>query len=140
MINAKKKGNHWENVWANWLKDNGVRAFKDNMSGGGNREKGDVSNDLNLHMEIKAVKGINLKKVWDKAEIECQKTHNEPLIAIHFDGMRDDEFLVVINNYNWLDLIKGNTPQITTYTDPKLKWAIQGLIEACKKVLKLLTI
>lgn len=106
-MNSKKKGNLWENRWANWLRDNGIKAWKDGASGGGDREKGDVGNNLNLHMEVKGVKAINLKKVWAKAQLECQKTHNQPLIAIHFDGMRDDEFLVVIDNHNWLDLVKG---------------------------------
>ena len=97
MINSKKKGNHFENVFANWLKDNGIKAFKDTMSGGGNREKGDISNNLNLHIEVKAVAGINLQKVWKKALLECEKTHNSPLIAIHFNGMPEDKFLIVID-------------------------------------------
>lgn len=143
MINAKKKGNHWENVWANWLKDNGIKAFKDNMSGGGNREKGDVSNDLNLHMEVKAVKGINLQKVWKKAELECQKTHNSPLIAIHFDGMKEEDFLVVIRNHDWLDLIKKPVDERIEgiykdeQDDRNKKWAINNLISYAKKVISL---
>lgn len=140
MINAKKKGNHWENVWANWLRDNGIKAWKDGMSGGGNGEKGDVGNNLNLHMEVKAVKGINLQKVWKKAELECQKTHNNPLLAIHFDGMREDEFLVVINNYDWLDLVTKKPEEkiiIEQAEDSReKKWAIGNAITALKKLEK----
>ncbi len=39
MVNVKKKGNAWENRLAQWLTENGVKAFKDSASGGGNREK-----------------------------------------------------------------------------------------------------
>ena len=49
MINPKKKGNLWENRLANWLKDNGIRAWKDGASGGGNREKGDIGNNLDMN-------------------------------------------------------------------------------------------
>lgn len=137
MVNSKKKGNHFENVWANWLIDNGIKAWKDGASGGGNREKGDVGNGLNLHMEIKAVQKINLQKVWKKALHECEKTHNNPLVAIHFNGMPEQDFLVVISNHDWLDLIKGESaPVDSTYEDPKQKWAIQNAITALKKLLK----
>lgn len=137
-MNSKKKGNLWENRWANWLRDNGIKAWKDGASGGGDREKGDVGNNLNLHMEVKGVKAINLKKVWAKAQLECQKTHNQPLIAIHFDGMRDDEFLVVIDNHNWLDLVKGEQAVPTPYEDPSLKWAIKNMVDAGKKVIRMI--
>lgn len=140
MINSKKKGNHFENVFANWLKDNGIKAFKDTMSGGGNREKGDISNNLNLHIEVKAVAGINLQKVWKKALLECEKTHNSPLIAIHFNGMPEDKFLIVIDNHDWLDLIKKpEDEKIVTEVieDNRYKrWAIENAITSLKKLLK----
>lgn len=141
MINAKKKGNHWENVWANWLKDNGIKAWKDGMSGGGDREKGDVGNNLNLHMEVKAVKAINLQKVWKKALLECTKTHNEPLLAIHFDGMPENKFLIVIDNHMWLELVQRQEGHKTIVEVPQedsrdKKWKIQNAITALKNLLK----
>jgi len=140
MINSKKKGNLWENKFANWLKDNGIKAWKDGMSGGGSREKADVGNNLNLHMEVKAVAGINLKKVWDKAEFECQKTHNTPLIAIHFNGMPDNKFLIVIDNDAWLDLMLKKPEEKVVMEEVEdsreKKWAIQNSITSLKKLLK----
>jgi Holliday junction resolvase len=139
-INAKKKGNIWENNFANWLKDNGIKAFKDTMSGGGNREKGDISNDLNLHIEVKGVKKINLLKVWKKAIMECEKTHNNPLIAIHFDGMPNDRFLVVIDNYSWLELLKKPVDEkvVAEYKEENRnqKYVIENAILALKRLLK----
>ena len=45
MINAKKKGNHGENLWANWLRDNNVCKANRNSSSGANIVKSDVTND-----------------------------------------------------------------------------------------------
>lgn len=137
MTNAKKKGNAGENNFANWLIDNGIKAWKDGASGGGNREKADVGNNLNLHFEVKTVKKINLKEVWYKAVSECQKTHNDPVIAVHFDGMPQKEWLIVLHSNHFLDLITGEIEPNTTYEDPKKKWAIKNMVESAKKVLKM---
>ena len=134
-INSKKKGNHFENVWANWLMDNGIKAYKDSASGAGIREKADVGNNLNIHFEVKAVAGINLKKVWAKAEYECEKTHNQPVIAIHFNGFPEDKFLMVMDNYYFLELLSGG--KIIPEMDSKNKWKVSRLVEAAKEVLKI---
>lgn len=137
MLNAKKKGNRGENVFANWLVDNGIKAWKDSASGGGNNEKGDIGNNLNIHFEVKTVKKIGLMEVWKKATLECQKTHNAPVLAIHFDGMPEKEWLMVIHSEHFLELLNGGSPIETVYDDPKKKWAVQNLIESAKKVIKL---
>lgn len=137
MVNAKKKGNAGENKFANWLIKNGIKAWKDGASGGGNNEKGDVGNNLNLHFEVKTVKKIGLQEVWKKALHECGKTHNIPVLAIHFDNMPEEEWLMVLPSDYFIDLLKGESaPVDSTYEDPKQKWAIKNLIEASKKVLK----
>lgn len=137
-MNPKKKGNAWENKLANWLVANGIKAWKDGASGGGTNEKGDVGNTLNLHIESKSGKKFNIKQIWEKAELECQKTHNEPILFIHYDGMPDNEWLTVIHSETWLDLITKNQGVKTDYQDPKLKYAIQALVEGGKRVLKML--
>ncbi len=140
MINSKKKGNHWENVFANWLRDNGIKAWKDGASGGGTREKADVGNGLNIHFEVKAVKKISLDKVWKKALYECTKTHNDPVLAIHFDGMGDKKFLIVMDNDYFLDLLlkKDEEKVEANYQDPKAKYALQNLKNAITSVMKFL--
>ena len=147
-MNAKKKGNLWENKLANWLIKNGIKAWKDGASGGGSNEKADVGNNLNLHIESKAVKGINLLKVWNKAEFECQKTHNEPVIFIHFDSMPDDEWLTVIHSEKWLDLTKNQKQDddipravyrdLETQNDRDKKYALLNLKSSISRFLKLI--
>lgn len=137
-MNSKKKGNKGENKFANWLVKNGIKAWRDGASGGGHNEKADIGNNLNLHFEVKTVKRINLLEVWKKCLLECQKTHNLPAVVTHFDGMPEDEWLVTISSQHFLELLQGETApaEEMSYEDPKKKWAIKILIEACKKVLK----
>jgi len=106
MINAKKKGNAGENKFTNWLRDNGIKAWKDSQSGGGNREKSDVGNNVDANFEVKTVKAINLKKAWKQTEIAAEMTHNTPYLVIHFDGMPEDNWLMVMNNNDWLEMFK----------------------------------
>lgn len=130
----------WENKFANWLRDNGIKAWKDGASGGGDREKADVGNNLNLHFEVKAVKRINLFEVWKKACHECEKSHNDPVLAIHFDGMKDDNFLMVIDNHHFLDILQKSQGDKLIVEVPQedtrdKKWAIQNAITSLKKLL-----
>jgi len=137
-MNSKKKGNLWENKFANWLVANGIKAWKDGASGGGLNEKADVGNGLNLHFEVKAVKKINLQEVWKKACHECGKTHNDPVLAIHFDGMPDNKWLIVLDNDHFLDLLTKEEGIKTDYQDPKLKWAFSRLKNEINSVMKFL--
>lgn len=137
-INSKKKGNLWENKFAQFLVKNGIKAWKDGASGGGLNEKADVGNNINIHFEVKAVKKINLKEVWYKAEYECTKTHNTPVIAIHFDGMPEDKFLMVIDNDFFINLLTGESVANNDYQDPKFKYALKNLKESINTVFKFL--
>lgn len=136
MPNSKKKGNAGENKFANYLVRNGIKAWKDGASGGGNNEKADIGNNLNLHFEVKTVKKLNLFTVWRKAMLECTKTHNDPVIVTHFDGMPEDEWLITIHSEHFLRLLTGDSHAEATYEDPKKRWAIQRLVDSAKAVIK----
>ena len=141
MINAKKKGNKGENNFANWLKDNGIKAWKDGMSGGGNREKADVGNNINANFEVKTVKAINLHKAWQQTKKCAEMTHNTPYLAIHFDGMPENSWLIVMDNWDWLEMFKKSQgekiiEEVPEEDSREKKWAIQNAINSLKKVLK----
>lgn len=136
-INSKKKGNKGENAFASFLVGNGIKAWKDGASGGGNNEKADVGNNLNIHFEVKTVKAINLKETWYKAVHECGKTHNDPVLAIRFDGMPVNEWLMVLHSEHFIDMITGKKESENVYVDPKNKWAVQKLLESAKQVIKI---
>ena len=136
MVNSKKKGNIWENKLANWLVDNGIKAWKDGMSGGGNREKGDVGNNIDMTIESKAAKKIELLVWWKQVVRSASKHNNTPVLFIHQDGMPDKEWLVVMHNEDWINLAKAVDFVDTTYEDPTRKYEVRNAIEALKKVLK----
>lgn len=138
---AKKKGNNGERKFALWLSMNGIKSSRDPGSGGGNREKSDIVNNINANFEVKTVKKLNLKEAWKQTEIAASKTHNTPYLIIHFDGMRDNEWLVVMNNHEWMDMYKTSKEpktisESTKYLGLKLanaKRAITELIHELEK-------
>lgn len=108
-MNAKKKGNKGENDFANWLQINGIKAYR-NSSSGGNTWKSDIHNGLGYNLEVKTVKRINLLDAWKQSERDANMAHTTPLLAVHFDGMPKDQWLIVIHSETWLDYVK-NAPE-----------------------------
>lgn len=105
MINAKKKGNKGEHELAHWLEENGVKAFRNSMSGG-SIWKGDIANNLDMTIEVKTVKKLNLMDCWRQVARDSSIAHNMPVLAIHFDHMPSKEWLVVIHSEDFLDYLK----------------------------------
>ena len=128
----------FENRLANWLRDNGIKAWKDGASGGGSREKGDIGNNINMTMESKAAKNIKLMEWWKQVKKSANVHHNPPVLFIHQDGMGEKEWLVVMHNEDWLDLIKGEKEVKTDYQKPEMKWAMMNAREAIRKAIKFL--
>ena len=110
-MNVKKKGNHGENEFANWLQDNGIKAWRNSSSGAG-LYKGDINNSLDYTFEIKTVKRINLQEAWRQVNKDSSIAHNTPVLAIHFDNMPKREWLMVMHSEDWLDLIKKNELEV----------------------------
>ncbi len=74
---------------------------------GGSVWKGDVANNLDLTIEVKTVKRINLLEAWQQVSRDASKAHNSPVLAIHFDHMPKKEWLVVIHSEDWLSILKN---------------------------------
>lgn len=104
-INAKKKGNKGEHAFAHFLMDNGVKAFRNSMSGG-SIWKGDIANNLDLCIEVKTVKKLNLMEAWHQVNTDSGKSHAVPVLVVHFDGMPKDSWLVVMDSGDWVDHLK----------------------------------
>lgn len=104
-INVKKKGNRGENDFAHFLKDSGFHAFR-NSGSGNNVWKGDIGNALDLTIEVKTVKKINLQEAWRQVEKDASIAHNSPILAIHFDKMPKGEWLVVMHSEDFIALLQ----------------------------------
>ncbi|MEA2036721.1 MAG: hypothetical protein U9O94_04395 [Nanoarchaeota archaeon] len=139
-INSKKKGNQWENKVANWLSDHGFKASKDGASGGGSREKGDIVNSMDMTIESKAYKTISLMKWWKQVVSSADKHNNTPVLFIHQDGMPDNNWLVVMNSDEWIELVKDSKaikPVSEVNVDSnKLKWKLATAQRAVKELIK----
>lgn len=105
-MNAKKKGNHGEHLFAHFLKDNGIKAYRNSMSGG-SVWKGDIGNDIDLTIEVKTVKKLNLLEAWKQVNRDASIAHNQPVLAIHFDGMGKNEWLVVTHSNDFVEMLKA---------------------------------
>lgn len=108
-MNSKRKGNAGENAFANWLYENGIKAWRNSSSGAG-LYKGDINNSIDYTFEVKTVKKINLLKAWQQVSRDASIAKNSPAIALHFDGMGKDQWLMVIHSNDFIDLIKNEIP------------------------------
>lgn len=104
-INAKKKGNAGEHAFSHWLTGKGFKAFRNTMSGG-SVWKGDIANDLDMTIEIKTCKKINLMECWRQVDKDASTAHNQPVLAVRFDHMPKDQWLIVQHSEDWIENIK----------------------------------
>lgn len=137
-MNAKKKGNRGENVFSEWLRSKGVKAFRDSASGG-STHKGDIVNNIDFAFEVKTVKKLNVKEAWRQVDKDSSQSHSVPCLAIHFDGMGENEWLMVMHSEDWAEYILNYNPEKTTTTQPQnnsdTKWAIENAKRSLKTLL-----
>ena len=105
MVQSKKKGNAGEHAFAHWLISHGFKAFRNTMSGG-SVWKGDIANSLDLTIEVKTVKKINLMEAWRQVHRDASIAHNSPLLAIRFDHMPPKEWLITIHSEDYIAMQK----------------------------------
>lgn len=110
-MNAKKKGNHGENEFANWLQEKGIKAWRNSSSGAG-LYKGDINNSIDCTFEVKTVKKINLLKAWQQVSRDSSVAHNSPVLAIRFDGMPKREWLMVISSEDWIEFYQQKLKEL----------------------------
>lgn len=134
MVNVKKKGNRNENDLANWLNSHGFKATKD-PSSGSHTERGDVANNLDLTIETKACKKVELMKWWKQVTLAASQQRNSPALFLHIDGMPKDEWLVVLHSEDWAEMMKADGAE-QDYQDPKARYAFQNLKEAVRVAMK----
>lgn len=138
-MSSKKKGNRGENAWANWMQTQGFSVYR-NSSSGSNANKSDAHNDLGMNFEIKTVKKLNLQRAWKQSCNDAFMSHAVPTVIIHFDGMPKDNWLVVMNNWDWLELVKKNMglEGATTGIQKQDIWKLKDLLQRLKSTIKIL--
>lgn len=104
-MNAKKKGNAGENKFSNWMQANGIKMYRNSSSGAG-MQKGDINNNLDMTIEVKTVKRLNVQDAWYQVSRDASIAHNMPVLAVHYDGMMKDTWLVTVHSEDFLDMLK----------------------------------
>ena len=98
-----------------------------------------MHNALGINFEVKTVKKINLQKVWKQSERDAGMAHTIPMLAIHFDGMAENEWLMTLHSEDWADLfLRAKEPKtIQGELSRTERYKVERLIQSAKEVLKL---
>lgn len=140
IMNAKRKGNKGENKFANWMQSHGFKVYK-NASSGGNAWKSDVHNDLDANFEVKTVKRINLQEAWKQTTRDASLARNQPYLVIHFDGMHENSWLIVMHSEDWVEMLKNSrgvreVVEIPQEDSRDKRYKIERAVAALKELLK----
>lgn len=104
-MNVKKKGNAGENNFANWMQANGVKMYRNSSSGAG-MQKGDINNNLDMTIEVKTCKKLSVQEAWYQVNRDASTAHNMPVLAVHYDGMQKDTWLITVHSEDFIDMLK----------------------------------
>src|SRR3990167_2279673 len=135
---AKQKGKILEEWVTNRLIQSGLdlRAYPQKGSGSGIR-KGDIWNSLDIHFECKNQKNFGGKE-WFKQMKDENVSHLKEVLVWHPPQVSLDESKVIIDWDYFEELLVGNKGTKSVIENPNLKWPLQNLSDAIKKVLKVL--
>jgi len=141
---AIQKGKDLENYVSDQIKDyNLASARRSAGSGSGNREKADIDTDLmilgqNAGIECKNYKNAHIQDWW-KQTLKLEQLGREPVLVYKLgqESMGDAKAVIYLDTL--LRLIKqGKEPKTPDNGGKELTWALKTLVQACKKVIKLL--
>ena len=133
-MNSKRKGTNNELQVAKFLRDNGIKAWRDSASGGGSGDKGDINNNLDFCIECKCGAGPSLWSSWAQVKKASSLNGNTPVLFIRRDGMSKGEHLVVMHSNDWIEHIKGDNEQ-EFEMDYKTRNLIQRARQGCSDLL-----
>jgi len=138
-INVKRKGNKGENKFYQWLRQEKIdKQAMRNPSSGAGAIKSDVINSLGINFEVKTVKKIGLQKAWQQSDKDALKSHSIPYLVIHFDGMPEDMWFIVIDNWHWKDLWLKSREDKMVEPSRELKYSLEKLKYCINQILRLI--
>lgn len=148
MKTSVQKGKILEKYVADQIREKGIdlKAYPSHGSGNGNSEKGDIWTSMmvcgqNAGIECKNHSKLCIQEWWKQTK-KLESLRREPILAFKIYGEPLEETKVIIYLDTFLELVKGqgSEPVIVTgesQHDREKKWAIQALISAAKKLLKI---
>ncbi len=144
-MKTKEKGKLLENHVADRLAETGLdaRAKRDGASGAGNREKSDVSTDIqingrNIGIECKNHKTLHIPEWWKQAK-KLETLGQEPVLIYKIPHDPLEGTLVTIYFETFLELLKGNTEHLEPIIEkPEIRWRAKRAKDAINDLIKYL--
>lgn len=135
---AKNKGNRFENHLVDVFKQEVDGKTHRTYGSGAGLDKNDVRlPNMDVEVEAKNQKAIKLIDWWEQTQ--RQKTQSMSVLAIRNPRKAEfQEVLVVLDLYDFIDLLKGKTEttEVISNYDPKLKYKMKRLIDYARDVFK----
>lgn len=137
---AKDKGNRYENHLIEVFRENLDERAQRTYGSGAGLDKNDVNlTGYDIEVEAKNQKTIKIIDWWEQTQSQRVKSGRTSVLI--FRNPRKAEFqesLVVMDLYDWLDLVKKQKEETTVINnqDPKLKWKMKRLKDAVSEVMK----
>ena len=134
-MNPKTKGQNGETRFTRFLREHGIKAYRDKQSGAG-LDKSDVTTAINAHFEVKTVKSLNLQQAW-RQSVKSTGHYETSYLVVQFDGMAANQWLIVMDAEEWADTWhKAQEPKTTKSENRDLRYKLERLISYTKELIK----
>jgi len=135
----KAKGNRFERHLVEVLRENlDSKAYRTAGSGSG-LDKNDIRiPNFNIEIEAKNATEYHIPKDWEQTKRQLTSGNLGVLVIRNPKEPEFKESLVVMDLYDWIELVKKQKDEVQTVTsfNPNDKWLLKNLIDNCKKVIK----
>lgn len=137
---AKAKGGRYENHLIEVLRANLDEKAQRTYGSGAGLDKNDiVLPQFDIEIEAKNQKALKLIDWWEQTKSQATKSNRTSVLILRNPRLAEfQENLVVMDLYDWIELVKRQNEQVEVINnqDPNLKWKLKRLIEAAKAVVK----
>nr|DAX34414.1 MAG TPA: HOLLIDAY JUNCTION RESOLVASE HOMOLOGOUS RECOMBINATION [Caudoviricetes sp.] len=120
LINSKQKGARGERMWRDVCRSHGFDKVRRTAQYCGNT--GDASDCVglpNIHQEVKFVENLNVRKAYEQAEHDAQKSGDMPIVAWKKSNkpwlvvMSADNFFRIYKESEWSEEHGTNESEIS---------------------------
>lgn len=137
---AKNKGNRYENLLIETLRENLDAKAQRTYGSGNGLDKQDIclpSHDIEI--EAKNQKTLKVLDWWEQTKSQEAKSGRKSVLIFRNPRKAEgQESLVVLDLYDWMELVKGQKGEVEVINsmDNDLKWRVKKLKDAAQEVFK----
>lgn len=136
-----RKGKKFENWLVQQIEAHGLGAARREIGSGSGKRKGDIFANIPFLIEAKSHKATSVLSWIDQAKEQARIGNHDPdkWVLVFRDPRSPEEnptAYAVIDVHEFLELLKKNSEPLIKEPDRQLKYDIQRLVDAGKKVIK----